>query len=435
MDRALTNIFPRPALGGVGRLALCLLVSFAFYAVAQRTAQTDTPAANDWTVLFDGESLDGWTTSGNRDAWLVKDGELHTTGKGGWWLRTEKMYRDFDLMLEFNVPRNGNSGVGIRGSATGDPAFTGMEVQIYDNHGDKPGLNTCGAVYNAIAPTESAVNPAGLWNTYRIRLVGDTLDVWLNGTHIHDAAKLDERGFFRSPDQPIPLNARLTTGYIALQDHGNPVRFRNIKIRDLSPDPDTGGFTPIFRTSLDESSWTTRGSGSWTAETDQVGAINLTGRDGPGHLFTDRVFKDFEVRAFVRVNTRGNSGLYVRVRPKPDNPDDWPDGYEAQIDNDDPNNWTGCIYGRAKPRGTMDETLQTRDGAWFDYRVRCVGDRVQTWINGVPMVDAMLQDYADGHIAFQTHHPGNVIEYREIEVRKMRAEQPDAAPRGVETAQ
>lgn len=381
--------------------------------------QNRTPSARDgdWTVLFDGRSLDGWTTSGNRDAWLVRDGELHTTGQGGWWLRTEKMYRDFDLTLEFNVPENGNSGVGIRGSATGDPAFTGMEVQIYDNHGDQPSLSTCGAVYNAIAPSVTAVKPAGEWNTYRIRLVGDTLDVWLNDEHIQQAQRLDGRGMHRSPSQPLPLADRLTTGYISLQDHGNPVRFRNIRIRDLSPSPDPGGFSALFRTAEDLEDWSARGGGTWNAENDPFGAVSVVGRDGPGHLFTDATFDDFEVRAFVRVNTRGNSGLYVRTRPDPDNPDTWPLGYEAQVDNDDPNNWTGCIYGRAKPEGTMDETLQTRDNAWFDYRVACEGDRVRTWINGVQMVDAELKDFKDGHIALQTHHPGNRIEYREVEIR------------------
>lgn len=417
MDRDVT-ITPRR----LWFVALAVVAALsAATASAQRHNQESVADADGWTVLFDGTSLDGWTTSGNRDAWLVRDGELHTTGQGGWWLRTEKMYRDFDLVLEFNVPENGNSGVGIRGSATGDPAFTGMEVQIYDNHGDAPGLNTCGAVYNAVAPSETAVRPAGEWNTYRIRLVGDTLDVWLNGVHIHDAQKLDDRGFFRQPSQAMPLNARLTTGYIALQDHGNPVRFRNIRIRDLSPDPDAGGYRAIFHNADHLGAWTPRGGGTWKAEADQVGGMTLVGRDGPGHLFTNEEFTDFEVRAFVRVNTRGNSGLYVRVRPKPSNPDTWPDGYEAQVDNDDPNNWTGCIYDRAKPAGSMDETLRTRDNAWFDYRIRCVGNRVQTWINGVPMVDAELDDYADGHIALQTHHSGNVIEYREIEVRGLDA--------------
>jgi hypothetical protein len=386
-------------------------------ASAQHNRLSDAERDSGWVLLFDGRSLDGWTTSGNRDAWLVQDGELHTTGQGGWWLRTEKRYRDFELALDFNVPENGNSGVGLRGSATGDPAFTGMEVQIYDNHGDEPAVHTCGAVYNAIAPASTAVNPAGAWNTYRIRLVGDTLDVWLNGERIHEGQKLDDRGFFRSPDQPMPLNARLTTGYISIQDHGNPVRFRNIKVRDLSPDPDTGGFEPIFRGPEDLFGWEAKGNGTWNAAKDDAGAVNLTGRDGPTHLYSPERYTDVEVRAFVRVNTRGNSGIFVRSDPPPNNPASWPLGYEAQVDNHDPRNWTGCVYAKAHPDGDYQQTLLTRDNAWFDYRVRVEGTRIRTWVNGVAMVDAELDEFEEGHIALQGHHPGNVVDYREIEVR------------------
>ena len=63
----------------------------------------------------------------------------------GWWIRTDKTYRDFELTLEFWMPEGGNSGVGLRGSSIGDPAFTGFEVQILDTHGQEPGLSNCGA--------------------------------------------------------------------------------------------------------------------------------------------------------------------------------------------------------------------------------------------------------------------------------------------------
>ena len=55
-----------------------------------------------FSLLFNGSDLDGWTTSGNMDSWSAQDGEISTGGKGGWWLRTERQYRDFDLRLEFH---------------------------------------------------------------------------------------------------------------------------------------------------------------------------------------------------------------------------------------------------------------------------------------------------------------------------------------------
>ena len=363
-------------------------------------------AADDWQVLFDGSSLEGWTTGGAMDAWVIEDDELVVRPGGGRWLRTMRRYRDFHLELEFLVPEGGNSGVALRSSAHGDPAFTGMEIQILDTHGRDASITFCGAVYDAIPPDVMAVKPAGEWNRYEIHLVGDTLDAWLNDIPIHVAESLDDRGYVHVPDNPSPLRDRLTTGYIALQDHGDPVRFRNIRIRDLSPDPDAGGFEPLFN-GRDLDGWMARGEGIWTVEQGV-----LIGRDGPGHLFSDRSFGDLELRAHVRVNDGGNSGFYFRTVPRPGATGSWPLGYEAQIDQHDPRNFTGCIYDRAWAKKPI-----TRDEAWFDYRIRAVGDRIQTWIDGTPMVNASIADFAEGHVVLQTHHRGNEVRWRDIEVR------------------
>ena len=363
--------------------------------------------------LFNGKDLSGWVSSGDPDAWGVKDGEIVTLkpGRGGW-LRTDRMYRDFDLSLDFWMPEGGNSGVGLRGSSGGDPAFTGFEVQILDTHDEEPGLRNCGAVYEAVAPSEMAVYPPGRWNTYRIRLVGDVLDVWLNGRRIHDGTRLDDRGFFRNEGQPLPLNTRATTGYIAFQDHGHAFRFRNVRIHDLSPDPEPAGMTHLISEMGDDGvpeGWFHEDAGAWTVEN---GA--LVGRGGPGHLFTDTTYRDFEMRALVKVNERGNSGMYFRVKPNPDPNNPWPIGYEAQVDQHDPRNFTGCIYNAAWP--AYIKRPITLDNAWFDYRVRAEGDRIRSWINGVPMVDTFLTDHPAGHLAVQGHHEGNEIMYKDIRV-------------------
>ncbi len=382
--------------------------------------------------LFNGRDLSGWAAmfGGNLDAWGVVDGEIRVVhaGKGGW-LRTEKMYRDFDLSLEFIIPEGGNSGIGLRCSSVGDPAFTGFEVQIYDSSEGGIAMSDCGAVYNAIEPLSQAVNKPGEWNSYRIRLVGDSLSVWLNGQQIHDEAKLDDRGIFRRADQPLPLNERLTTGYIAIQDHGEGgLRVRNITIEDLSPDPDPGDYEPAFDGESTQG-WTHRGGGLFRFEDGTFLAL-----DGPGHLYSDRVHTDIEFHALVRVATpeetgaprTGNGGIYFRTFPNESNPDTWPTdhGYEAQIDNHDTRDthYTGCVYDKA---AAMTGKPITRDGAWFDYRIRAIGDRVQTFINGVPMVDAELTEVGEGQIAFQTHHPGNRIEFRDVRWRVPNANELD----------
>jgi hypothetical protein len=63
----------------------------------------------------------------------------------------------------------------------------------------------------------------------------------------------------------------------------------------------------------------------------------------------------------------------------------------------------------------------TRDNSWFDYRVRIVGSHIQTWINGVNAVDAEVDEFPQGHVALQTHHPGNQIEWRDIQARSVQA--------------
>ena len=399
-------------------VALCAWVPVGGASADQPNTLSDAQLAQGWTLLFNGRDLQGWTTSGDINAWGVREGELVIRKPGsGWWLRTDRMYRDFELTLEFNLSEGANSGLGLRGSARGDPAFTGFEVQILDSAGDDPAIDGCGAVYNAITPTTQAVNPPGEWNTYRVRVQGDTLDVWLNGRHIHDHTALDDRGFFRHEDQLLPLRDRYTTGYISLQDHGDAVRFRNIKLLDLSVDPDPGGYTELSN-GRDLDGWTSLGGGTWSVGEHEILGGAIIGRDGPGHLFTKESFGDFELRAMVRVNEHGNSGLYFRTIPRPQDPDSWPLGYEAQVDQHDPKNFTGCVYDRAWPEHV--EGPITRDGAWFDYRIRAVGNRIQTWINGVPMVDARLDDFKEGHFALQTHHPGNEVMYRDLRVREMK---------------
>lgn len=366
--------------------------------------------AKQWHQLFNGEDLTGWVSTGADDAWGVENGEIVTVKPGtGGWLRTDRMYRDFELTMEFFMPEGGNSGLGLRGSSGGDPAFTGFEVQMLDTYGEEPGLRNCGALYEAVAPLRMAVNEPGQWNTYRVLLIGDTLNVWLNNVPIHIDTLLDDRGFFRSEENALPLNTRATTGYIAVQDHGHAFRYRNIKIKDLSPDPEPAGMQHLVDSDL--SGWFTRDAGEWTFEN---GA--LVGRNGPGHIFTEKSYTDFELRALVKVNERGNSGLYFRTVPSEQEGFPWPTGYEAQVDQHDPKNYTGCIYNKAWAE--VGEPI-TQDEAWFDYRIRAEGDHIQTWINGVPMVDTQLDEFSEGHFALQSHHQGNEIMYKDIRVLEL----------------
>ncbi len=383
--------------------------------LAQDNQLTAEQREQGWKLLFDGESLSGWTPTGNPVAWVVEDGMIQCRPGGGGWLRTVDQYRDFELFADFKIGKGGNSGLAIRASSTSDPAFSGMELQIYDSFGKPTALNCCGAVYNAIAPLEQAVKPAGEWNTYRVLIRGDTLNVWLNGVQIHKDERLDGRGIVHQAQDKRPLQSRVKSGYIAFQDHGNGAFFKNIRIRpidvhplDAAPGEGEPMWVDLFN-GRDLTGWFAKGDATWSVE-DGV----LVGRDGVGHLYSDGVYTDFELRAKVWIKTKGNSGFYFRANPPRDNPDSWPEGYEAQVDNNDPKNFTGSLYARAWP-----DRLITKEEEWFDYSIRCVGEHITIAINGQTMLETNQHDYASGRIALQGHNPGSEVRWRDIQIRPL----------------
>ena len=163
--------------------------------------------------------------------------------------------------------------------------------------------------------------------------------------------------------------------------------------------------------------WFAEDAGRWTVEHG-----TLVGRDGPGHLFTDTEYTDFEMRTLVKVNERGNSGIYFWCEPHPDPNMPWPieQGYEAQVDQHDPKNYTGCLYNKVWPESGPGEAGPiTRDNAWFDYRIRAEDGRVRTWINGVLFVDAELDEFDRGRFAVQGHHTGNEIRFKDFRVLRL----------------
>ncbi|GEM_PF-148427 len=394
---------------------LALVACLAAPVLARDNQLTAEQQKEGWKLLFNGRSLHGWTPTGNPIAWVVEDGMIQCRPGGGGWLRTVDQYRDFELFADFKIGKGGNSGLAIRASSTSDPAFTGMELQIYDNFGQKPAINGCGAVYNAIAPVEQAVKPAGEWNTYHVLIKGDLLNVWLNDRHIQVDQKLDERGIVHDEKDKCPLQSRVKSGYIAFQDHGDGAYFKNIRIRpidvhplDRAPQIGDPMWVDLFN-GRDLTGWFAKGAATWSVE-DGV----LVGRDGVGHLYSDGVYTDFELRGKVWIKTKGNSGFYFRASPPKDNPDSWPDGYEAQVDNNDPKNFTGSLYARAWP-----DKLITREEEWFDYNIRCVGDHITIAINGQTMLETDQHDYASGHIALQGHNPGSEVRWRDIQIRPL----------------
>jgi hypothetical protein len=177
--------------------------------------------------------LVGWQQiGGTQSAWHCADGVLYTEGENGGWLATLRQYDDFRLSLEFRVPPGGNSGVFIRTPLEGDPAYTGMEIQILDDHAEQwRNLNPyqyTGSIYDVQAPSERATKEAGKWQKMVITARGPQVQVVLNGQKVVDTNVT----YYPYKASAHPGLTR-EGGYIGLQNHGSRVEFRNIRIQEL----------------------------------------------------------------------------------------------------------------------------------------------------------------------------------------------------------
>ena len=143
----------------------------------------------------------------------------------------------------------------------------------------------------------------------------------------------------------------------------------------------------------------------------------LIGDGGMGHIYTDAAATDFEVKGTFKISDNGNSGLYFRANTPVDNPDSWPAGYEAQIDNHQDAH-TGWIWKPGKPSAKA-KKLITKDNEWFTMKVRMVGTQAQVWVNDELMTEYTDTDYTSGHFAIQGHNPGQTIQIKELSYRDL----------------
>jgi hypothetical protein len=184
--------------------------------------------------LFNGADLSGWTVvDGMPEAWGAENGVLFTKGGDGGWLATVREYDNFELELEFRVGEGGNSGVFLRAPRQGDPAYTGLEVQVLDDASPRYATlrpwQYCGSIYGVVAAAKGAVKQPNEWQHFRIVARGPRVTVTLNGIQVVDAdlvAHMD-----RESAHP---GLKRRSGYIGLQCHGDRVEYRNITLKELA---------------------------------------------------------------------------------------------------------------------------------------------------------------------------------------------------------
>ena len=198
------------------------------------------PAIDDeecFEAIFNGRNLEGWvieSTPGSmphgddRPAWSVENGEIVCNGLGFGFLRyAARTFADFRLRAEFLLPTASNSGIGIRtcpfdaelGVGT-RPSFHAYEIQLLNDAGKPLSPHSSGSLYRYVAPSAAAMKPAGQWNAIEVTCRGPQIRIVLNGRSV---LEFDQSTLPETRDKPL-------SGFICLQNHCSPVRFRGIRV-------------------------------------------------------------------------------------------------------------------------------------------------------------------------------------------------------------
>lgn len=382
--------------------------------------------AAGWRMLFDGESWEGWRGY-RKDAppekgWAIEDGTLHVKANGGGGdIVTEEIFGDFELSIEFKVASAANSGIIYRvDESLAYPWMTGPEFQILDDaasHENQFPSHTVGSVYDLyIAAETKPVKLAGEWNNARIRISDGIVKHFLNGMKVAQY-DMNSEGWTdkiaRSKFRDMEGFGIQKRGRISLQDHGDDVWYRNIKIRDL--DATSPGSTSLFSESGD---WETHISDP-TVNRDLFTLADenfMTSGALNGYARTRDQFDNF----FLRLDWRfpehaGNSGVLLRT-VGPDTV--WPDCIEAQLmsgNAGDIVNMTGepMTLPRAEGRfGRKSHNAENPLGEWNTYEITAQGDEITLFVNGEKLNHATGCPTRAGYIALQSE--GVPIEFRNI---------------------
>ena len=245
---------PRTRLAALAT-ALLVIAGYAEAAPPKHPAVTAKPAAAintlskaekaaGWQLLFDGKDFTGWRFyrgASPAAPWSIDNGAITVSGPGKDIITTGE-YGEFELSVDWKISPAGNSGVIylVKEDETAPQTYnTGPEMQVLDNerHADgKLENHRAGALYDLVAPMKAAAKPVGEWNTARIKVSHGRIEHWLNGVKVVEAPYGDDawrKMVAGSKFKDMALFGKASAGHIALQDHGDPVWYRNIKIRKL----------------------------------------------------------------------------------------------------------------------------------------------------------------------------------------------------------
>ena len=396
---------------------------------------TSKEKADGWVLLFDGQTMNGWRDFNGTSLtgpWEVQDGTIWTDGEGddgNGYIVTDREYANFDLKWEWKIARGGNSGMiyhAVEGPQYKVPYVTGPEYQIIDddNWEEVNGYplepwQRCAVDYAMYVPDFDTriLKPAGQWNQSEIIFDNGHVTYLLNGkvTVEFDAWTLD---WYARKDAGkwghAPEYGLSRTGHICIQDHGYPAWFRNLKIKELPTKP----IEKDLFNGKDLTGWTLYGKDKWYVENGELVCESADVPDQYGYLATDEYYDDFDLTVEFKQEANGNSGVFFRstVTP-PDHVNGW------QVEVAPKGNDTAGIY-ESYGRGWLVQIPEEKEdilkeGQWNTLRILAQGARIQTWLNGEPMVDITDEKVGLGHgrIALQIHDGGGIkVRWRNLHI-------------------
>ena len=414
---------------------------------------SENPKDGGFVSIFNGKNLDGWkglvenpikrakmttkelaATQVKADKqmamdWKVEDGLIVFDGKGYDNLCTNKQYGDFEMLVDWKLypGPEPDAGIYLRGTP---------QVQMWDTARVNVGAQVgSGGLYNnqqnPSKPLKLADQKVGEWNTFRIKMIGERVSVWLNDELVTDNVVLEN---YWDRNQPI-----FPTEQIELQAHGSKVAYRDIFIKEierpepfkLSADEQKEGFKILFDgTNLNE--WTGNKK-DYVVESGNI--VLYPSQSFGGNLYTKEQFDNFIFRFEFMLTSGANNGLGIRT---PLEGDAAYGGMELQIlDNDAPiykdlqiYQYHGSVYGviPAK-RGYLKP-----NGEWNYQEVVADGDNIKVILNGTTILDGNIREASKngtidgkdhpgllnktGHIGFLGH--GSEVKFRNIRVKPLK---------------
>lgn len=229
-------------LKSISMLSIALAFSSTAFAKTADNQLSKEEQKAGWQLLFNGQDMSHWRNFKSdtlSSKWTIDDGAMLLT-KGGGDILTKKSYENFDLKLDWKISEVGNSGIFVLADELGKYIYShAPEIQIIDNerHSDtKIDSHLSGSIYDLLTAPTSAHKPAMQWNTVRIKMLNNHLQVWQNGVStasIVVGSSTWNTLVKNSKFATWPNFATAKQGRIGLQDHGDKVWFKNIKIKEL----------------------------------------------------------------------------------------------------------------------------------------------------------------------------------------------------------